>query len=67
MRDILAIRWTERDIGGKLSFSMAGTIGAAYAVILLGPSAIFGSTAFWQLPSGLIGDALDIRNTLAGY
>jgi hypothetical protein len=42
-------------------------LGVCYAVLLLGPRGVAGTSPFWALPTGLIGGALDIRNALSGY
>jgi Family of unknown function (DUF6311) len=65
-----AFPWTSRfyrDISASWALLTAGSIGFVYAILLLHKSAISGDTPFWHHPSGLIGNALDIRNTLSGY
>jgi hypothetical protein len=59
--------WLNQDIPASRALFIAGSIGFAYTILLLHLSAISGNTPFWHHPSGLIGDALDIRNTLSGY
>jgi hypothetical protein len=59
--------WLDQDITAWRALFIAGSIGFAYAILLLHLSAISGDTPFWLHPNGLIGSALDIRNTLSGY
>jgi hypothetical protein len=59
--------WLDQDITAWRALFIAGSIGFAYAILLLHLSAISGDTPFWHYPKGLIGSALDIRNTLSGY
>ena len=51
----------------RVAIAIALCLGLGYALLLLGPAGAFGAAPFWALPTGLIGGAPDIRNTLAGY
>jgi hypothetical protein len=55
----------ERPAG--ITIGIALCLGLGYALLLLGPAGAFGTAPFWALPTGLIGGALDIRTSLAGY
>ena len=62
---ITASLLAERRAGVAIAIALC--LGLGYALVLLGPAGAFGAAPFWALPRGLIGGALDIRNTLAGY
>jgi hypothetical protein len=55
------------DRPASITTLLALGIGLAYAVILLGPAGASGAAPFWELPIGLLGGTLDIRNAIAGY
>jgi hypothetical protein len=55
------------DCSARIAIPIAGLIGMAYAIFLLGPTVAFGSSTYWLLPNGNMGGALDMGTALAGY
>jgi hypothetical protein len=63
--DILAALVAPRPAAGPLLAALL--IGAAYALAVFGADFALGRSAFWDLPAGMQGGALDFQNVLAGY
>lgn len=46
---------------------LAGGIGLAYAMFVLGPAFLDQGSAYWQRPVGLAGGSFDMKTNLSGY
>ncbi len=46
---------------------LAGCIGLAYAMLVLGPAFLDQSSMYWQRPVGLAGGPYDLKTNLSGY
>ena len=55
------------DIGTASACLLAGSIGLAYAMLMLGPGFLNQASVYWQRPVGLAGGPFDMKTNLSGY
>lgn len=56
-----------RPVGTPVAILIAMAVGLSYALVVMGPDAILGTSLYWQLPDGLSGGTIDPKFTTSGY